>query len=77
MKTKREKPLKAVGDTLVGLGAMLCILSVVFSIVAGNGMLFLGGCTIGLLMVIVGYLQRITAVLLSKVEVQVPVTSEA
>lgn len=56
---------------------MLCILSLIFSIVAGNGLLFLGGCTLGLLMVIVGYLQRITAVLLTKAEMQVPVPREA
>lgn len=77
MKTKREKPLKAVGDTLIGLGAMLCILSFLIFLLgafngAGNGGIISGGCTIGLLMVIAGYLQRITAVLLSKVEVQVP-----
>lgn len=76
MKTKREKPLRAVGDTLVGLGAMLCILSVIIAIIATNGALILGGCTLGLLMVIAGYLQRISAVLLSKIEAPSVAASE-
>lgn len=80
MKTKREKPLKAVGDTIIGLGAMLCLISFLIFILgalngAGNGLIIFGGCTLGLLMVITGYLQRITAVLLAKVETPVPVST--
>jgi hypothetical protein len=78
MKNKREKPLKAVGDTLIRLGAMLCIISVLIFLLGAfsgvsNGLVISGGCTLGLLMVIAGYLQRIAAVLLSTVEAQVPV----
>lgn len=73
MKSKRDKPLNAVGDTLVGLGAMLCIISLLIFLLgvfngAGNGLVIFGGCTLGLLMVITGYLQRITAVLMAKAE---------
>lgn len=80
MKTKREKPLKAVGDTLIGLGAMLCLIAFLIFILgalngAGNGLIIFGGCTLGLLMVITGYLQRITALLLSKVEAQLQVSA--
>lgn len=76
MKPKKEKPLRAVGDSLVGLGAMVCLLSVIIAIVATNGALILGGCTLGLLMVIAGYLKRISAVLISKIEVPSIAASE-
>lgn len=80
MKAKKEKPLKAVGDTLIGLGAVLCVLSFLLFMIgafngAGNGLTIFGGCTLGLLMIVVGYLQRITAVLLARVETPAPVTA--
>lgn len=80
MKTRKEKPLKAVGDTLIGFGAILCILSVVLFLIGAfsgvaNGGVISGGCTIGLLMVIAGNLQRINAVLLRKAETEVSVTA--
>jgi hypothetical protein len=80
MKTKKVRPFRAVGDTLIGLEAMLCIVSFLIFLLgavngAGNGFIIFGGCTLGLLMVIAGYLQRITAVLLVNVEAQLSIAS--
>lgn len=71
MKTKQAKAPKAVGDTLVGLGGMLCVLAVIVYVLtasngAPNGFIIFGGCTLGLLMVIAGYLKRISAALVSR-----------
>lgn len=77
MKTKREKPLKAIGDTLIGLGAMVCVISLLLFLIGAfngvpNGTVIFGGCLLGLLMIITGYLQRISATLLATTPVQVP-----
>lgn len=81
MKMKRERPANIVGDVLIGFGSVLCLLStLVFFLSAAsgtpNGLMIFGGGTLGLLMVIVGYLQRITAILLSKVETPSVAASE-
>jgi hypothetical protein len=77
MKTKKEKPAKHVGDTLIGLGAMLCVLAFLVYVLTAvngvaNGLTIFGGCTLGLLMVMTGYLQRITAVLLTSKAAETP-----
>lgn len=60
MSAQTKKP----GDTLIGLGAMLAIVGVIIFVIAaasggsGNGGLTLGAIIVGLLLVIVGYLQR-------------------
>ncbi|MEO5317590.1 hypothetical protein PV761_03215 [Arthrobacter sp. CC3] len=59
-----SKQTKQPGDTLIGIGAMLAILGVVvflFAVVsggAGNAGLSFGMIVIGLLVAVVGYLQK-------------------
>lgn len=80
MKTKAENPLKSVGDFLIGIGGVVCLITVLLfglSIGGGspNGLVLVGGCTLGLLMVIAGYLKRIAAALVAKSEVEAPITA--
>jgi uncharacterized membrane protein len=60
MSTQTKKP----GDTLIGIGAMLAVVAVIIFVIAaasggsGNGGLMFGMIVVGLLLVIVGYLQK-------------------
>lgn len=82
MKPKKVKLAKNVGDTLIGLGAVLCVLSFILYVLVAtnggtaNGLTIFGGCTLGLLMIITGYLQRISAVLIAfkTAETKIPAT---
>ena len=59
---------KPAGDAWIGLGGVLCILSFLLFIIGAangvpNGLTLTGGVLIGLLMIIAGYLKRISVAL--------------
>lgn len=73
MKTNTENPLKSVGDFFIGMGGVFCLITVLLfglSVAGGNGngLILFGGGTLGLLMVMAGYLKRISATLIASAE---------
>ncbi|MHA7298224.1 hypothetical protein [Pseudarthrobacter sp. MDT3-1] len=74
MGIKLGKNGKLPGDTLIGVGIMFCFLSVVLFVLGSfngvpNGFFLGGGGILGLLIICVGYLKRISAALMASVEV--------
>ena len=70
MGIKLGKNGKLPGDALIGIGIMFCFLSVVLFFIGGaNGFILAGGGILGLLIICVGYLKRISAALMASVEV--------
>lgn len=68
MGIKLGKNGKLPGENIIQAGILLCLLSVVFYFIgvfngAGNGLIFSGGNMLGLLLICVGYLKRISAAL--------------
>lgn len=71
---------KLPGENIIQAGILLCLLSVIFYFIgafngAGNGFIFSGGNILGLLLICVGYLKRISAALTSE-EAPAPVVSK-
>lgn len=80
MGIKLGKNGKLPGDNLIGVGIVFCGLSFALYVITAlngvpNGMIFSGGGILGLLIICVGYLKRISAVLIasSQIEVAAPV----
>lgn len=70
MGIKSGKNGKLPGDTLIGTGIIFCFLSVLLFVLgslsgATNGFILGGGGVLGLLIICVGYLKRISAALMS------------
>jgi hypothetical protein len=68
MGTKLGKNGKLPGDTLIGVGIVFCGLSVLLFVMGSinsvpNGFILGGGGVLGLLMICVGYLKRISVAL--------------
>lgn len=73
MGIKLGKNGKLPGDTVIGTGIMFCFLSVLLFLLgsftgAPNGYILGGGGILGLLMICVGYLKRISVALTSSAE---------
>ena len=65
---------KLPGDTLIGVGILFCVLSFVLYVITAlngvpNGMIFTGGGILGLLIICVGYLKRISAALMASADI--------
>lgn len=65
---------KLPGENIIQIGILFCVLGVLLYFVSGfsgviNGFTLLGGGVLGLLIICVGYLKRITAVLMASNEV--------
>jgi succinate-acetate transporter protein len=80
MGIKLGKNGKLPGDTLIGTGIIFCFLSVLLFVLTSlngvpNGLIFSGGGILGLLIICVGYLKRISAALIasSQIEAAAPV----
>ncbi|MDQ0824304.1 hypothetical protein QFZ60_000477 [Arthrobacter sp. B2I5] len=74
MGIKMGKNGKLPGENIIQAGILLCLLSVIFYFIgafngAGNGLIFSGGNILGLLLICVGYLKRISAALVGSPEV--------
>jgi hypothetical protein len=75
MGIKLGKNGKLPGESLIGVGIMFCALSFAFYVITAmngvpNGLIFSGGGILGLLIICVGYLKRISAALMSSVHVE-------
>lgn len=80
MGIKLGKNGKLPGDTLIGVGIVFCVLSFVLYVITAlngvpNGMIFTGGGVLGMLIICVGYLKRISAAIIasSQIEAAAPV----
>ncbi|WP_432244797.1 hypothetical protein ACRB8A_12395 [Arthrobacter sp. G.S.26] len=65
---------KLPGENLIGVGIMFCALSFILYVItalngAGNGLIFSGGGILGLLIVCVGYLKRISAAIIAAADI--------
>lgn len=74
MGIKLGKNGKLPGDALIGIGIMFCFLSVLLFVMgslngATNGYILGGGGILGLLIICVGYLKRISAALMASSDV--------
>lgn len=74
MAIKLGKNGKLPGENIIQAGLVFCFLGVALYIISGvagaiNGFTLLGGGVLGLLIICVGYLKRISAVLLASNEV--------
>jgi hypothetical protein len=74
MGIKLGKNGKLPGDTLIGLGILFCVLSFLLFVITAmngvpNGLIFSGGGVLGLLIICVGYLKRISATLMAAADV--------
>lgn len=74
MGIKLGKNGKLPGENIIQAGILLCILGVLLYLVSGfagsiNGFTLLGGGVLGLLIISVGYLKRISAALMAAAEV--------
>lgn len=72
MGIKLGKNGKLPGENIIQAGLLFCMLSVVFYFIgafsgAANGLIFTGGGVLGLLIIGVGYLKRISAALVASV----------
>ncbi|MGY4544505.1 hypothetical protein ACVWY0_004450 [Arthrobacter sp. UYNi723] len=76
MGIKLGKNGKLPGDAIIGMGIMFCFLSFALYVITAlngvpNGLIFTGGGILGLLIICVGYLKRISAALMASSEVAV------
>lgn len=74
MGIKLGKNGKLPGENIVQAGLLFCMLTVVFYFIgalngAANGLIFSGGGILGLLIICVGYLKRISAALVASAEI--------
>ncbi|WP_193339980.1 hypothetical protein [Pseudarthrobacter sp. AB1] len=74
MGIKLGKNGKLPGDALIGTGIIFCFLSVALYVITAlngvpNGLIFTGGGVLGLLIICVGYLKRISAALIASSEI--------
>lgn len=68
MTSKVGKSTKRPGENIISIGSVICVLSALIYLIGafngvGNGLILFGGGVLGLLMVAVGYLKRISAAL--------------
>lgn len=81
MGIKLGKSAKLPGDTLIGTGIIFCGLSFAVYVITSlnglaNGLIFSGGGILGLLIICVGYLKRISEALTVLVDASVAIPSD-